>query len=90
LNGPSGAIRSSGLPPRDSIERRVASQRKGRIFDGHRATAQPADQLGFVGDQDESPAGVGDDLLSQQRPAAPLDAVDGRVDLVGPVDGQVE
>ncbi len=50
----------------------------------------PADQLALVRDQDESPAGVGDDLLPQQRPTAPLEAVDGRVDLVGTVDGEVE
>ncbi len=33
---------------------------------------------------------MGDDLLSQQRPTPPLDAVYRRVDLVGTVDGQVE
>src|ERR1700726_1474984 len=63
---------------------------EGQDLDGDGPAPQSADQLALVGNQDEPTAGVGHDLLAQQRAAATLDAVDGRVDLVGTVDGQVE
>src|SRR3984893_8685021 len=74
-----GLDRASGRLPQE-----------GQHLDRDPTVPQPAHQLALVGDEDEASAGVGDDLLSKQSPASPLEAVDRRVDLVGTVDGEVE
>src|SRR5439155_16075986 len=78
-------------PPTKGLDRAAGRlPQKGQHLDRDRATPQSADQLGLIRDQHESAAGVSDDLLPQQCPAASLDTVEGRVDLVRPVDRQVE
>lgn len=61
-------------------------------LDGHgeAAPAQAGDELRLVRDDDEA-GGCGlDHLLAEEGAAAALDEVEGGVDLVGPVDGEVE
>ena len=69
------------------------SQRVGRAerddLDGDGARAsETGDELGLVDDDDEPVPGALDHLLAEQRPAASLDEVEVRVDLVGAVDGE--
>src|SRR6202165_2079650 len=78
-------------PPAQGLDRPTGRlPHEGQHLDRYRSASEPAHQLALVRDQHESPAGMGDDLLSKQRAASPLEAVDRRVDLVGTVDGQVE
>src|SRR5262249_53198511 len=61
-------------------------------LDGHGvARAQAIDPLGRIDEDDQAAAGRGDELLAQERPAAPLEQGEtGALDLVGAVDGDVE
>ena len=52
--------------------------------------AEHGRQLRLVDDDDLAPAGLGHDLLVQQGAPAAFDEVELRVDLVGPVDGDVD
>jgi len=53
------------------------------------AGAESLRALGRIDHDDLTAAGLGHDLLSQQRPAPALDQVEGRVDLVGPIDREI-
>lgn len=57
--------------------------------DGEAARAEAGHQLGLVDDDDKAAAGTFHHLLTEQGPAAALHEVEGRVYLVGPVDGEV-
>jgi len=63
---------------------------EGQHLDRDGAPPQTTNQFALVGDQDKAPAGNRDNLLAQQRTSASFEAVDGRVDLIGAVDGQIE
>src|SRR4029077_1558788 len=90
LEGPTGRHPELG-PPAQGLDRAAGRlPQEGQNLDRYRPAPKAAHELALVGDQDESPAGMRDDLLPQERPPAPLDAVNRRVDLVGAVDGQVE
>jgi hypothetical protein len=85
-----------GVEARHSIEHLAdEAERVGRAEgddldgDGARA-AEPRHELGLVDDDDEPIAGALDHLLPEQRPAAALDEVEVRVDLVGAVDGEAD
>lgn len=52
--------------------------------------AETVDELGFVDDDDQLPAGAGNDLFAQERAAATFEKIERTdVDLVCPVDGDV-
>lgn len=59
-------------------------------FHRQRKGAQGLDVLGGVGNHDHAVACDRDDLLAQQRGTAALDEAQASIDLVGPVDGEIE
>jgi hypothetical protein len=59
-------------------------------LDRQREGAEAGDHLAVVGDHRHAVTRRGDDLLLQERRPAALDQVQPRVDLVGPVDGEVD
>jgi hypothetical protein len=71
-------------------EARLRAPAEGDHLDRHGAVgAQPRRGLHLVHDDDLAAAGLGDDLLPQQRAAAAFDQVEVGIDLVGAVDCQV-
>jgi hypothetical protein len=71
------------MPPR-------RRQAKRNDLDGQRKGAELMDELGGIGDDDHPFRGCGDDLLAQQRAPAALDQPKLGIDLVRPVDRQIE
>src|SRR5436190_18703607 len=63
---------------------------EGQHLDRHRTAPQAANEFALVGDHDEAPAGVRNDLFAKQGAATSFETVDGGVDLIGAVYGQVE
>ncbi len=60
-------------------------------LDGHAPRgAESGDQLAFVDEQHRLACGGHHDLLTREHPATALDHVESRVDLVGPVDTEID
>ena len=72
----------------DMAPRRRKAERND--FDRQRKRPEHWDQLGRIGDHRHPLRGRGDDLLAQERAAAALDQPELRIDLVRPVDRQIE
>ena len=51
---------------------------------------QPAYDLGLIRDDDHTESGLGHHFLAKQRTTQALDEVDGGIDLVGTIDGEVQ
>jgi hypothetical protein len=94
---PSSVTGAPGVDARLRIPAQIAKephrdrQRERDHLDRERRTlAEPAHELGLVGDDHHPPGGRRDHLLAQVRASQALDQVQRRVDLVGAVDHDIE
>ena len=90
-DGPEPAVEAGHSVEHLADESQRVGRAEGDDLDGDGARApEPRHELGLVDDDDEPVPGALDHLLPEQRPAAALDEVEVRVDLVGAVDGEAD
>ena len=81
---------ASAMPPSSRRARVTHAAGEGQHLDWERKRAEARHRLARVDDDADASRGGGDHLLAEQRTAAALDRAQGRIDLVGAIDREVD